>query len=150
MTRKLVLTNMSNGDNEDFVIQDRHGLFAQGERVIQPGESIDISYSDKQSEGSPAYAFPANGVVNVRTAINNHPDKQGYTYRAMFIVIQSDEGVVLPDEQDFFTQDEVDLLATQHRRAIIQSHSGQTNKKYTRSEVQSILDAIEANPKHRQ
>ena len=50
--------------------------------------------------------------------------------------------------KDTYTQSEVDSMATAFRNSI--TGAGGTEKVYTRAEVQKILDAIEANPKHRQ
>ena len=50
--------------------------------------------------------------------------------------------------QDTYTQSEVNAIAGAYRDSLTVREDG-TEKVYSRAEVQKILDAIEANPKHR-
>ena len=50
--------------------------------------------------------------------------------------------------KDSYTQSEVNAIAGAYRDSLTMREDG-TEKVYSRAEVQKILDAIEANPKHR-
>jgi len=50
--------------------------------------------------------------------------------------------------KDTYTQSEVNAIAGAYRDSLTMREDG-TEKVYSRAEVQKILDAIEANPKHR-
>ena len=50
--------------------------------------------------------------------------------------------------KDSYTQSEVNAIAGAYRDSLTVRTDG-TEKVYSRAELQQILDAIEANPKHR-
>ena len=50
--------------------------------------------------------------------------------------------------KDTYTQSEVNDITSAYRDSLTTRRDG-SEKKYSRAEVQAILDAIEANPKHR-
>lgn len=147
MTRRLVLVNMSNQDSEDYVVK-HYEPGRSDDKILYPGEQMDVEFSPEQKY--PAYAYPVSTQLLIREAVNPEPAKQEHTSRTLFVLENYPDEVDLDDhDQKTFSQLEVDILATQHRRATLKKH-GASHKRYTRDEVQSILDAISANPKHRE
>ena len=51
--------------------------------------------------------------------------------------------------KDTYTQSEVNDIVTRYRDSLTRREDG-AEKTYSRAQVQSILDAVEANPKHRE
>ena len=50
--------------------------------------------------------------------------------------------------KETYTQSEVNRIASDYRNSLTTRNGRE--KRYSRAELQSILDAIEANPKHRE